>query len=400
MARLRFLLLAALVCAAALVACRHEDPYQMKKEYQALQAAQLRPAQLEHGQGGEWHALRTMRVRLYADPALIKKGGVRSEFEDRLAHANHVLEAGVRLRLTLESVRDLPAQAPASDTGVLLSALQRLDDAKDVDFVVALVAASPVVTLSFHDLGRANVLGKHVVVRTMDDAAELRALEGFDTLSADERSKLYQQRKRHKEMSVLLHEIGHALGALHTRDNYDLMHPSYDNHMQGFAPANLELMRYVVAERMAAEDARDPAALLQRITDYLKRSDFPGWVEEERKSYLVELGQALQQGRAPPASSAAAQASEPAAAPAEPQEDLSALSEPDRARYAEIDRGVQEERWHDVYAIISSLAKAYPDSFVVQQKACRIGMRLGLGFRDLKPLCDRMTALSMQPGGQ
>ena len=46
----------------------------------------------------------------------------------------------------------------------------------------------------------------------MDDAAELRTLtEGLDTLSVEDRSRLYQQRKRHKENAILLHEIGHAL---------------------------------------------------------------------------------------------------------------------------------------------------------------------------------------------
>jgi hypothetical protein len=363
----------------------------MKKEFQAQQAAALRPAELDHGDGA-WRALHTLHVRLYVDTTVAKKVGVRTDFEDRLARVNQVLEPALHLRLQLESVRDLPAQQQGADTGVLLTALEQLDDAKDVDFVVGLVGASPVVTLSFHDLGRARVLGKHIVVRTMDDAAELRAIAEFDTLSAEERSRLYQQRKRHKETAILLHELGHTLGALHTRDPLDLMHPEYDNHMQGFAQPNLDLMAYVVDERTADETQRDPELLVQRITNYLKHSDFQGWVEEERQSYLTELEAAATHRKAAASAGAASQAQPPAP----PSEDLSALSEADRARYLGIDKAWDEQRWKDVSDAITSLAQAYPDSFAVQQKACRVGMQLGLSYRSLKPFCDRMTALSMQ----
>ncbi|HMJ14087.1 MAG TPA: M12 family metallo-peptidase, partial [Polyangiaceae bacterium] len=232
-----------------------KTPYQLKQEAQARQVAQLRPAQLEHD-SSSWRALRSMRLRLY-----VRSGGdlasQRSAFEERLERANQVFESAMRLRVVLEDVRELPAQQPiAIDTENALRELERLDPGQDVDFVVAIIAASPVVTLSFHELGRANVLGKHMVVRTMDDVAELRALEGFDTLDPNERSQLYQQRKRHKETAVLLHELGHLLGAVHTRDNLELMHPAHDNAMRGFAPANVELMDLVVQKRL-----RDPNQL-------------------------------------------------------------------------------------------------------------------------------------------
>ena len=123
-------------------------------------------------------------------------------------------------------------------------------------------------TLSFHELGRARVLGRHVVLRTMDDVGELRALEGFDTLEPTERSRLYQQRKRHKETAVLLHELGHCLGALHTREPAELMHPQYTSDMQSFAPENLELMGYVVDDRVAGRNPLQSVPLHAQLATY------------------------------------------------------------------------------------------------------------------------------------
>jgi hypothetical protein len=370
-----------------------KNPYQMRREFQEQQVRDLSPAALDHGDRA-WHAVKTLRVRLYVDPAVAKKGNVKGDFEDRLARVNQVLEPALQLRLLLENVSDLPEQPAAADTGALLAAIEQLDAAKDVDLVVALVGASPVVTLSFHDLGRARVLGKHIVIRSMDDVAELQALEVLDTLSPDERSRLYQQRKRHKETAVLLHEIGHAFGAVHTTDALELMHASYDNNMQTFAPANAQLMGYAVDERLADESKRDPAALEQRLADFLKHAEYRGWVEDERREYVTALEDAAKKGASTPEAAASQRATQPAA-PAAPEEDLSALSEADRARYRGIDQAWEEKRWQDVNDTIFALAKAYPDSFPVQQKACRVGMQLGLSYRALKPVCDRMTALSM-----
>ena len=376
-----------------------KNPYQMRKEFQTQQAERLRPAQLEHDSGG-WRALRTMRVRLYADAALIRKESTRSEFAARIERANQVLASALRLRLVLEDMRELPAQRPDIDTEAALLALTQLDPGKDVDLVVAIIAASPVVTLSFHDLGCAQVLGNHLVLRTMDDVAELRALEGFDTLDPGERSRLYQQRKRHKETAIFLHELGHALGALHTRDPLELMHPSYDNDMQAFAPANVELMGYVVDDRIAQDGAHDNAALAQRLIDSVRRAETPSWIEAERQSYLAELERLL---AAKPASTgpgpSLAAASQPAP-PAAPSEDLSALSEADRARYLGLEPALAAEHLEEVRATAAELAAAYPDSLPVQQKACQLGMQLGLSRREIKPYCDRMMKLSLQPAGR
>jgi hypothetical protein len=242
------------------------------------------------------------------------------------------------------------------------------------------------------------VLGRHIVLRTMDDVAELRALEGFDTLDPAERSRLYQQRKRHKETTVLLHEIGHTLGALHTREPLELMYPTYDNDMQAFAPANIELMGYVADYFATDEGARDDKAVVQRLIDCLERTESPVWVEQERQEQLAQLEQFMTKSApsAPPAGPSLAATNAPAPKTA-PAEDLSALSEADRARYAGLDQAFDENRLQEVRTAVGELARAYPDSFPVQQKACQLGMQMGLSRREIKPYCDRMMQLSLEP---
>lgn len=384
----------AFLCLGAL-ACRHQNPYAMKKEFQANQAKHLRPAELRHGDGA-WHAFRTMKVRVYADAVFAKKeGNVRSNFAERLERANQVLEPALRLRLVLTEVRELPKEAGATDLNSMLAALRRIDAGEDVDFVVALIGVAPVVTLSFHELGWAQIGGKHIVLRAMDDIAELRAFEqGLDELSPSERSRLYEQRKRHKETAVLLHEVGHALGALHVKEAFDLMHPSYDKNMQKFAGPNLELMGYVISERLVEPSQRDFAALATRIEDYLTHSQWPGWIEDERQSYLAELKAAMQRTAT---TQAGRTAPPPRAKAAAVQEDLTALSEPDRARYSEIESFKQAERWADAYQTANDLAASYPDSYAVQQKACELGMQLGRPYREVRPACDRMATLAAKP---
>jgi hypothetical protein len=169
--------------------------------------------------------------------------------------------------------------------------------------------------------------------------------------------------------------------------------------MQAFAPANVELMGYVVDDRTAQSSAHDDAALAQRLIDGVRRAEAPSWIDAERQAYLAQLERVLAAKPArtgPGPSLAAASQSSPPAAPAE---DLSALNEADRARYLGLEPALQAEHLEEVRTTAAELARAYPDSFPVQQKACQLGMQLGLSRSEIKPYCDRMMKLSLQPGG-
>ena len=91
-------------------------------------------------------------------------------------------------------------------------------------FVIGLIAPAQVSTPSFHERGIARVLGKHIVLRGVDDTVEQRALEKqLRGLRGEEREESQRQRIRHLFATLLLHEVGHALGAAHTRHLQDVM---------------------------------------------------------------------------------------------------------------------------------------------------------------------------------
>lgn len=372
-----------------------KNPYQMQKAWQEQQAKHLKPEALDEGGPAKWERFRKRTIRVYADAEFARRAGnLRRYFGDWLERANQVLAPALQLRLEVEELRELPATASSDDLDRVLVSLAELDPGKDVDLVLALIGKSPILTSSFHDLGRAQLLGKYMAVRAMDDAAELQALhEGLDKIDDAERARLYAQRKRHKETAVLLHELAHTLGALHTVASDDLMHPSYDSGMVGFSEPNVVLMRYALDELTADEEARDPDAFLKRIETYVAQLDWRGWVEEDRKFHLESLEAALGRGRARSVA-AASEVPQPTAAATE---DLTPLSAADRDVYLDLERQRREYQWNEAFKAVTALAERYPTSLPVQQKACELGMQFSVGLAHIKPHCDRMNQLLATP---
>src|SRR5690606_12504908 len=73
------------------------------------------------------------------------------------------------------------------------------DAGADVDLVVGLSPAAELLPFSFSQLGVAEVLGKHLVLRSASDARELEAIErALPDLDAEARRELYAKRKLHK----------------------------------------------------------------------------------------------------------------------------------------------------------------------------------------------------------
>src|SRR5689334_14633890 len=125
----------------------------------------------------------------------------------------------------------------------LLEDLERDDTGEDVDFVVGLGTAIPVMPESIHNLGEARVLGKHFVIRSLHDLTEYGVIRAkLDLLPALQRDALLASRREHKEQVVFLHEWAHALGAIHA-SHWDLiMNPSYDAGQSHFDDSNAKII--------------------------------------------------------------------------------------------------------------------------------------------------------------
>jgi tetratricopeptide (TPR) repeat protein len=248
----------------ALTACQRTQ-----RDIQLDQAARMAPrdyASIERPTAATTEA-KTLTVRVWVDPAY-KKETIRwrERIEQQFARTTAMGERAMRIRLEVASVASWTPES--AKLPALLTELANHDDGQGVDLVVALTGSFPGLTQQQHALGYARLLGKHIVVRAMNDSAEWTFFEQtFDRLSEDERRTLYRERLRHKEAAVLLHEVGHTFGALHARADGYLMSPAYSVEGDRFCRSNEELLAQTLTLRDSTESL---AAWRSRSIDVLR----------------------------------------------------------------------------------------------------------------------------------
>jgi Matrixin len=326
-------------------------------------------------------AHRTFRVRVrptsrYLGQTVDTPRRVADLFDD----ANRILEPSLGLHIEVDHIQPWASDAD-DDLGTALAALDRDDTASDADLVVGLIGALPMQTDSFHQLGMAQILSKHLVVRAASRLGEHDSLEqSFTELSADDRARIEGQRKRHRALAVFLHEIGHTLGALHENDERSLMHPSYSPKMAGFGGGAVALMRIALDGAGAREIAAERLTLLRTATG-------ADWVQSEHDAEVGRL-EALTAGPPADAGPAAAQAS--TAAIDVPFE----LRGADRDRYVravqELHAGVVASAWSDGRPLFA----AYPNVYAVQDLRCQLAMLRWLDRDALKAECAPLGRLA------
>lgn len=258
-------------------------------------ARELEPTELEATptQGG---AIGTARVRVYVDDGYkAQSPDASTKIRLLFQRVNRVLEPTTGLRFEAVDIRPWTPSGDGLDLQRLLDELVAHDPATDVDFVFGMVDALNRASTDLHELGRAQILGRHAVVRGLADAVEVAALaKGLRTLGDDDRQALHSRRKRHKEEAIILHEIGHLLGAPHVTGATDLMSPSYGHHQKDFARDMADLMRQVARARMERKKgvaAREWAKALALMRAHTAED----WNEDEKG--LIEAAlQALAQG--------------------------------------------------------------------------------------------------------
>ena len=213
-----------------------------RQSQQDIVAEHVAPASFERSH--EWDGkVSTVRIRVWADDAYRAQNvHWQQTFEAELEHANDVLGGmfGVRLVAELRSWSHAAAGATLEDS---LQALAELDPGDDVLTVVGLTSSLGLVAATFEKLGVAEVGGRHMVLRGYADLEERKTFDRvFTDLRSEERELLYQARRRHKTTGVLLHELGHNLGADHVPDEDTLMHEAYSEHAAKFDPHSRGLM--------------------------------------------------------------------------------------------------------------------------------------------------------------
>jgi predicted Zn-dependent protease len=357
-------------------ACFDSSWFQGKSSQQSV--AQARTPQTLRGTQGDGDSppptlakVRTMRVRARATPRHIAEiTDWQRRFSEMLEDANRVLVPTLSVRLEITTATEWSPRAPDDALAAQLAELAATDPGDDVDWVIGLTGSVPRFEESFRELGMAHMPGKHAVLRAINDARELEAIEkAFPDLSEADRSKLFLARKRHKRATVLLHEIGHTLGAPHQPVPSAIMTPRYGIAVESYGPAAAELLRVAVDDRRTPASERNPRALAEASIAVLRR--WPDqWTADEREQAIARL---QQQRQASPARTAA---TPPPAPPSVTDTGLDALTPDHRATYDRAAAAQTQGRDAEAWAEATPLFDVYPGVAAVQDLRCRLAMKL------------------------
>ncbi len=188
----------------------------------------------------------------------------RQQLERLVAALNH-RTSSPQVRFDLVEIRPWDRLSAQASLGELVEDLEKREPGADVDWVVGIASAVPLVPTN--NIGKARLFGKHFVLRSA----------AFHHYSPT---------------LVFLHEWAHTLGAVHVTEAGSLMLPSYDVRAQALDPVNA----LVVATVLRARQAGTPPDKLLASLRAILRDRGPPWPE-----YLREVAPLLsRRAEAPP----------------------------------------------------------------------------------------------------
>lgn len=278
----------AAVCALALVAACGGPQL---KEHVADLAKHL-PATLEAERPKEGDP-RSVKLRIYADAGVRALPKWREEIIDQVDYASQLLTPLTGVRLTVEKVGDWTR---AGDPHEALRQLAELDKGADATWVLGYIAAGDTATKVMSELGDAQPLGHHVIVRAWAEKPETDALAAtLPDLKDAERAEVLNAHKRHKQTVVLVHMLAVTLGAIAETDPQWIQNPSYAPTQVGFSERNRELLQLALDERVT--DGSDQV-IAKKLLEAIEKSEWGGWVAADREQVVNRLRNVIDANRA------------------------------------------------------------------------------------------------------
>jgi hypothetical protein len=366
-------------------------------------AARLRPAQMEARRETSGVVARHATIRACATAAYAAETlDWESRFEELVRNASSVLEPS--LGLTLRSAGTAHWQPPHGE-GSLATIIADLPSCEgaEADWVVALVQSTPKIVSDFHVLGRGREYSPYLAVRASNDPAELEALtRSLPDLDEATRAKLYSDRKRHKTLTVFLHELGHTLGGLHRTAKDTIMSSAYQSAARGYDVPTLTLLRAGLEIRL------DKVNRFRQVREYLEAHP-DGFAETERLESVALLAgwersmpvaarpwNAAAAKNGGPVPVAAPSGTDAVPAPAQPSVVAVAfetMPKQDRQIYDEALR-LESTSARDAWSLATPLFEAHPSVRAVQELRCRLAKARKFYAAVVEAHCARLTVLA------
>jgi predicted Zn-dependent protease len=250
------------------------------------------PATLETSRARVGDA-RIAKVRIYVDPGVRALPHWKEDIADQLDYASQLLQPLVGLKLAVESYKDWPRARGANDA---LRELVETDKGTDVAWVIGYVTPPDVASTAMSELGDAQPLGHHVMVRAWAEKPEIDALAGkLPDMKDGERTEVLAAHRRHKQTVVLLHMLATTLGAIGEVDATWIQHVSYSPKQNMFSNRNRDLLQLAVDSRLAG----DPDEVVaKKVADSIEKAEWGGWIPSSHDQMLAALHNVAEAARA------------------------------------------------------------------------------------------------------
>ncbi len=322
----------------------------------------------------------------------------KHDTRDLVDGADELLVSGFSSRLDVAALESWTPTTTSDDLDELSNALRDEDAGKDVDFVVGLVGGLPKLTTSFHQLGVGTILGKHIVLRAGTDLHEHDVMEkNLEALPEDERIKLLHDRRRHRAIAVLLHELAHTLGGVHESTPKGLMLAAYDPAMTGFGPATTELLTHAFAHR--AE--KFSQAIAAELLAVYEGANAAAWDAKERAWIVARLRAIAEPPQVAVPKTGAPTNAQPTpgvvvkdSGPRPIEEVGPELAEADRPIYAASAELARKGKLDDAWTTGKPLFAKYPKVYGVQDLRCQLAMAKKLPWNEAKLECAELLQLT------
>lgn len=365
----------------------YDSRWGQQKRAQQNFARQEAPSKLRRGTPSEQAApSRTARVRVYATRAYSAEVlDWPRRFTVVIDDANAVIGPILDARLEVVDARAWPVERDDEKVDRLVTKLREQDSGDGVEWVIGLAGSMPRFESSFHELGIGELVGKHIVLRAITNAAEYQAIEqGLSQLSERERDDFRRARLAHKVATVLLHELGHTLGALHEKNPKSIMNPAYSRETTAYSPEAIELMRLVFSHR-TQKGTIEPSAR-PPLVELLRREPNP-WVTVERDEALRRFDPKPPMGTSAPAS----------ASPLPPPPELASLSVAEQRAFADARSAKDAHDFVRARQLAAPLFDAYPANAAIQELRCQIASQRGLAWNEIESECRAFMKLQKSP---
>ena len=285
------------------------------------------------------------------------------------------------VRLEVAELREWDHTGPEQPLRESLAALIEANPGDDVHWVIGLIAPPSATTTAFDELGTGEAFGRHLVMRGYDDDDARRSFRRlFPDIPIKDAGDALDARRRHKQTCLLLHQLGHTLGAIHETDPSWIMHATYDPQQTTLSDRNRELMQLSLDERLKIKELRNPAGLAATLLGAIEKSEWGGWVTAERDDEVAALRAVVD----------AAKKGETAPEVPGPVYD----------QYQHALHLVQQGRGKDAVAELEPLIAAYPANAQIRLLACQGQLAIkGAPSEAAKQTCARAAELAQGDPG-